>query len=587
MVKFLQIFTLLLLPVLGFSQAVVSILPPSDYVGNYDFTVTVDTELPWGVPDLEDPANAIQAPLVVARDGSEADSLLCDEGGVVNGDEVAGKIALVYRNECFFDQKCLRAQQAGAIGVIIVNRLGADPINMSSPNDGTGVGDQVTIPVVMVQGEDVQNWRAEVNAGTMVAFIGNKNGLYDDDLGIAPSTVRRAEFYALPHWLNQADGDYVVSPSAGIINYGSNTQTNVSLNAVITRNGVELYNETSDPVLAIASGDTSNFLLPDYAVPSGISNRGNYEINYSVVFSAEDEFPSDNSFQAGFALTDSTFSYGSLEEDESPNPKTFFRPTAATESALSCIHFRNANAGAVSAQAVGMTFAASYGGEDMTGVVVDVYAYEWTNEFTDVDDPNFDLTDESLEELNFGSFEYLDNEQENLNIYVPFEEGPIELQDEVRYLFCVNYLDAELFTGFDNSSVDYTQNFELYRQPLWPLQSNDGDFVAVTHFGFEIAPSYSVTMFSPTSIDEPAKKVDVQAYPNPAREWVNVIVPGQSEEVLVNTYDVSGKLVLTKTLRAVNGSIQIPLNGLEKGAYIFNLTLSNGSYANFNLMVIE
>ena len=42
------------------------------------------------------------------------------------------------------------ANDAGAIGVLVVNRLGEAIINMSSPLDG-GVGDQVVIPYLHIQ----------------------------------------------------------------------------------------------------------------------------------------------------------------------------------------------------------------------------------------------------------------------------------------------------------------------------------------------------------------------------------------------------------------------------------------------------
>jgi hypothetical protein len=58
----------------------------------------------------------------------------------------AGAIALVDRGTCEFGLKALNAQNAGAVGVIVVNNVAGDPTTM-----GAGaVGDQVTIPAVMV-----------------------------------------------------------------------------------------------------------------------------------------------------------------------------------------------------------------------------------------------------------------------------------------------------------------------------------------------------------------------------------------------------------------------------------------------------
>lgn len=62
----------------------------------------------------------------------------------------AGRIAIVDRGTCEFGFKALTAQQAGAVGVIVVNNAPGQPITM-----GAGlVGNQVTIPTVMVSQDD-------------------------------------------------------------------------------------------------------------------------------------------------------------------------------------------------------------------------------------------------------------------------------------------------------------------------------------------------------------------------------------------------------------------------------------------------
>ncbi|PKA81889.1 PA domain-containing protein [Ulvibacter sp. MAR_2010_11] len=68
----------------------------------------------------------------------------CDP--VTNGGALAGKIAIVRRGSCEFGAKALAAEMAGAIAVIVVNNNPDPPIVMG----GGAVGDQVTIPAVMV-----------------------------------------------------------------------------------------------------------------------------------------------------------------------------------------------------------------------------------------------------------------------------------------------------------------------------------------------------------------------------------------------------------------------------------------------------
>ena len=61
-----------------------------------------------------------------------------------------GKVALLGRGVCTFSEKVRAAQAAGAIGVIMVDRIEEAPFGMSQ--DGTP--DQPTIPAVMIRLSD-------------------------------------------------------------------------------------------------------------------------------------------------------------------------------------------------------------------------------------------------------------------------------------------------------------------------------------------------------------------------------------------------------------------------------------------------
>jgi extracellular elastinolytic metalloproteinase len=88
----------------------------------------------------------------------------CDD--LVNGDDLVGKIALIDRGGCEFGAKCLRAQDAGAVAVIVCN-FDNDPIAM-----GAGaVGAQVTIPAVMIGTEDCSTIRQFAGNGLTVTLV--------------------------------------------------------------------------------------------------------------------------------------------------------------------------------------------------------------------------------------------------------------------------------------------------------------------------------------------------------------------------------------------------------------------------------
>ena len=83
----------------------------------------------------------LEGELVPYLDAESNTNLGC--GPASNTEDLAGKIVLLRRGECTFVVKALRAQEAGAIGVIIANNV---PGTATMGGDGTGL----TIPVVSV-----------------------------------------------------------------------------------------------------------------------------------------------------------------------------------------------------------------------------------------------------------------------------------------------------------------------------------------------------------------------------------------------------------------------------------------------------
>ena len=112
----------------------------------------------------------IDADLVLVDDADET----LDGGGtgtttdacqaIVNGTEVADKVALVQRGGCDFDVKIAHAADAGAAAVVVYNVAG-DPIVM---NGSSGLSD---IPAVMIGQADADLILAEIDAGSTVSVL--------------------------------------------------------------------------------------------------------------------------------------------------------------------------------------------------------------------------------------------------------------------------------------------------------------------------------------------------------------------------------------------------------------------------------
>ena len=88
----------------------------------------------------------ISGDLAIVDDGLDLPTLGCNS--LVNASEIAGKIAVVDRGECFFTVKVKNAQDAGAVAVIVVNNeptglppMGGDDETISIPSAGISQAD--------------------------------------------------------------------------------------------------------------------------------------------------------------------------------------------------------------------------------------------------------------------------------------------------------------------------------------------------------------------------------------------------------------------------------------------------------------
>ena len=578
-------------------NAIFSILPPSAFEGTYPYVPMSASDPGWpNVPDPNDPANAVIGFIAVGYDDGTyvdpdtgdqgADSMGC--GPLINGDEIAGKIALIHRGSCNFSLKAYNAQVAGAIGVMIVNVDGQGLGGMLAGDSGNAL----VIPSWLIDDIDaVTSWRSEIDAGVMEAFFGNKFGLVPNDVGIAANDVFHAEQFSTPRVLAQSATEFSVKLGAGIINYGSDDQTEVTLSAEITLNGNVLYDETSETPVAMASGDTTFFELPDFSQDSYAS--GLYELTYSANLPVDDGFTSDNEFAADFMVSDSIFSYGTVTDEGEPKGVSYSRGDDQTGDASSCIAFTDPHASRVVVE--GLTFSATAGSDldpdGLSGVIVDVFLYEWQDQFADADDPNFGIAADgsTLNQLTLGSYEYAED-LDGENVYVPFGDV-ITLEDDLRYLFCMTYFIEDVFTGHDGQSMDYTRNFETYRQPI-NVQEGEND-EGWSSFGidssFSLIPAITVNMKDPTFVDaikEEANRVEITPFPNPTANEINIPVGANYGQTLIDVYDIAGKKVKSVNITTTSYEIiKFNVSDLDNGAYIFKMNFEDGSYSNFNVVV--
>ncbi len=146
--------------------------------------------------------------LVLVDDGAGVGSDACES--IVNGAQIAGKIALIDRGGCPFVQKVKAAQDAGAIGIVVVNNLPGGRVSTMGGDDPT-----IVIPATMISLEDGNAIKGELLSGVEVTMRLDPTRLAGaDDAGrvllYAPNPIEQAS--SVFHWDLSATPDLLMEP---------------------------------------------------------------------------------------------------------------------------------------------------------------------------------------------------------------------------------------------------------------------------------------------------------------------------------------------------------------------------------------
>jgi len=561
MKKFLLFVGFALTTTLSTAQVIFYVNPPSTNEGNFNFTWADPGGGDWTCPDLNNVANVVVDTLVFANDGTAADSLVCDDSVVPTN--VDGQIAVIYRGDCEFGLKALHCQNAGAVAVVIINNVSDPIIEMG----GGAQGNNVTIPVVMISDIDGAALKSDIEAETFTAFIGSKSGFYNDDLGFYAPDVLRAKAFTNLQALSQDASEFEVELGAWVRNYGSDDQTNVTLQCVIN-NGSEVYNETSTPEPTLLSGDSIYVALPTFSQSS--YTNAYYNVTYTVAATLADEFADDNEVSADFVISDSLYSYSKIDETTNlPNNVAYYRGGNSLNSNSGCIVFDDPNGSRVAIDGLTVSAVTSQNPDpsSMEGEFIQIFAYEWADVFADLNDANAAVN--NIDQIAEGEYIYeADLQQEN--IYIPFDQ-PVLLSDNQRYLFCLTHLGESMFTGYD-THVDYNTTVNNYLQPQFPGESDGTWFLG--GFGTDVVPAITANLFEATASIEEYTPADLTAYPNPANAEVNIPLNENFGAVSLTITDMSGKIVSTQNIEMAGSILTVDVTTLASGSYVFNV--SNG-----------
>mgnify|MGYP000326929136 FL=1 len=566
------------------SQVICKGISPAAIAGNYTFTWS-DPAGGWGTPDFLIPNTWVEDTLMLVEDGTPGTNPqgnpISQEGCNPLINDLTGKIAVVFRNTCEFGAKAFNAQNAGAVGVIVVNRNPGEWINMGPGVDGANV----TIPVVMLDFTDGMNIIQEMANGPVVMFLGNKIGLNPNDAGMTASTTLIPKQGGVVSYLAQNGAEFNFDLGTRIYNFGNQAQSNVSLNATVTDpSGNVVYNNTVNGLNINAADSidvdpTQANTLPQFSLAS--YPMGRYTLTYTIALDngTADDDASDNTASYDFVIQDSLYTFANIDVTTgNAVPTAHYRPSTNNATYSICTVLKDANASRIAATGLhfsATTLAAS--GVTLDGEEIALTLYKWEDNFVDLNDANFGFT--TLNQVAGGFYYYPSDLQGDL-VYGAFDQAVV-LEDNVRYLACAQTVNLDVYLGFE-SSRDHTWNYNYYAQPMSPIESDGAYFAA--GFGADVPNALVLRVIDANSIGlDESSTVNGMAYPNPTANNIDLTIDGEGAANVVVT-DIAGKIVSTRAINLVNGTSNYSLEGLTNGMYIFNITLENGKTAQFNVV---
>jgi hypothetical protein len=522
-----------------------------------------------------------------------------------------GKFALIFRGTCEFGAKALAAQNAGAIGVIIVNNL------LGVVGMGAGAaGINVEIPVVMVTTDDGNAIRDAITGGQNVnvsltdwRFNPIANPL---DIGFMNDGPCFPLARAIPHHQivttagNEDDAfrlfgggrlyNFSLAPWDGLIQ-----EVKLSHRPSLTSGAFTLIDSNSvnwsfstgatavDSIIFITidtlGGFTQGFSMND-------SVMGMYKVdNVMVIDSTLQETglsTLNNTWSYNFAINDSV--YSKCEYDfinKKPVVNSYITVASAVEWGP-VLYFRNP--GYVAKQAQVVIMRDNIVDSLFSGQNVDVKLYKWLDDVGGAGEGAIDYTTE-LEEVGTGTYALtaadlvpIGGLSLNINLDNSVSSNtPIIMDAGTKYWLTVAVVGGTggFAIGTDYYS-DYTANLAFNYSQGNPLNNSTGMFGG----GFANAGSPSIALITTlkpaigAGINDAIKAKDlVNVYPNPTSDIINIDLKlqAQANNLTIEIIDITGKVITSIARNNVTSSkCQYNTSKLSNGTYFVKVNTENG-----------
>lgn len=570
----------------------------------------------WGCKDVS--KTGVSAKIVLTKD-------TLGVSPYSNAAELKGNIALVYRGGASFNQKMKYAQDAGAIAVIMINNKDQVVIAQGGVDPSTNInGMDIKIPFVVVSQAIGAMLYQQLKAGeTIQASFSVKVKLkkdlaLDKNLVIAPSKRTRPKFLSY-------EGEISDSLGLAVYNDGLDTMNAFIAKVKVIHKDVVIHRDSFPfSEKKIAPNDTLWFMFKTPFVNKKDLDTGRYYVEYTIgdltplkedatilKDTLIDEYTSNNKVTMYFTVTDSLYGISNIRNSTLDgklykNVPLFTGPTRPTGSFTewgTCSVIRENKGGRMVLNGINFVpVVEPLSPTSLKGELFTIKFFDWSDAFESRTDSNFgfnSLIQSDVVEVT------VEADVKTVYQYAPFS-SPIQLENGKRYLACVTTKNTKMLFGYDHENVaagplkkkglkaDGSDQYyfgSYYPQPLVVNYVND-ETVPYNEFGFGLdwIPSitFKVSQSKLSVEDALASNVNLNVYPNPANQNLNVVFQAVDNDPRVNLVvkDITGKIVYSKLYQTQVGTnkVMLDLDGFVNGMYILSIETKTGvAVSKFNV----
>ena len=514
---------------------------PLNISGSYDFGEQVD----WG------PLN----PVTVCADfawgyTANGDSVGCDP--IVT--DLTGKIAMISRGACNFSLKAYHAQQAGAVGTVIINYAANDPAEIVNMLGGDSMT-VVTTPAAFLPygtGSLISN---EVDAGNTV------NGCFKIPVISGPQGIYH---YSTPYTqIVPLDSFWLT-----VHNNGSSDETNVTLNITVTDPAGNNQSFSNNGGTIVAGAEAQIAVAGPYTPVL----QGTYNVSYNV--SSDAGTYAADSVDQEFEITNDVFA------NDNKNQSISGRVVGGFDASLryDVGNFYYTSSAAIATHAsFGITNV-----EAMHGETFDVILYDVDKDL----DGNFDMTYPGGDYLDIDppvgfSSVTIDSTIHNSGDTIMVEILPLvlaanELAADGAYLIVVQY------NAINSSVGNLTPPAYLHSSPQGYRFVNTMVYTDNLNGWTDNANALVRLHTDPFTGTEDVKVLelgDVEVFPNPSSDFVTLKVDFEeaAKDMNVKIYDINGRLIQDVNYQNVqNQQFTFDVSDFVRGNYFIRVQTENG-----------